>query len=103
MINNDQEAEIIFNRLQILKLVKPDVTIKQQQREILQGELDEIIQSLSKEWDEYNLHRQIPTNFKTEISRILLNFIISLQGKDNAEPVIKNFSQIIWELFNENR
>jgi hypothetical protein len=54
MINNDIECEVIFNRIQILKLVKPDITIKPSQRKIIQGELDDAIKTLTAEWDEYN-------------------------------------------------
>ena len=59
MINNDQECETIFNRIQILKLVKPDVTIEQKTRDMLQAELDELIQDLTHQVDEYN-NRQYP-------------------------------------------
>ena len=54
MINNEQECEEIFNRVQILKLVKPDVTMEKHTREMLQAELDEIIETLTKEVDDYN-------------------------------------------------
>jgi len=54
MITNDQECRDAFNRVQVLKLVKPDATLAKKVRETLQADLDEVIQTLTKEIDEYN-------------------------------------------------
>lgn len=54
MINDEQECEVIFNRLQILKLVKPDITIEKNTRDTIQAELDDLIEALTKEVDDYN-------------------------------------------------
>lgn len=54
MIKNDQECETLFNRIQILKLVKPDANMEKNTRETIQAELDEAIVAMTKEMDDYN-------------------------------------------------